>query len=60
MRSLLIPYAHVSIESIDHIHLLSFGLKAILLVSSVKTLCLSLLNLCSAFSINSLCFTNSF
>ena len=32
------PYAHVSIELIDFILLSSFELKAILLLSSVKTL----------------------
>ena len=51
-RSLLIPNAYVSIQSIDCILLLSFELKAILLISSVKTLCLSLLNLCCVFNIN--------
>ena len=44
IRSLLVPYAHVSIESIDSIFLSSFLLKAILLNYSVKT-CLWLLNL---------------
>ena len=37
-RSLLVQYAYVSIETIDYILLPSFELKAILLVSSVKTL----------------------
>ena len=52
-RSLLIPYAYVFIESMDWIILFSlfFELKAILLISSVKALCLSLLNLCCVFSI---------
>ena len=36
--SLLVPYAYVSIESIDCILLSSFELKAILLNSSAKTL----------------------
>ena len=39
-RSLLVPYAYVSIESVDWILLSSFKLNAILLISSVKT-CLS-------------------
>ena len=39
-RSLLVPYAYVSIESVDLILLSSFKLNAILLISSVKT-CLS-------------------
>ena len=42
-RSLLDPYAYLSIESIDFFLLSPFELKAILLISSVKTLCLSLL-----------------
>ena len=46
-KSLLVSYAYVSIKSIDCIILSSSELKAILLISSVKTLCLSLLNLCS-------------
>ena len=50
-RSLLIPYTYVSIESINCILLSSFELKAILLIYSVKTLCLSLLNLCCVFNI---------
>ena len=58
-RSLLVPYADVSIKSIDCILLSSFELKAILLISSVKTLCFSLLNLCFVFSINLLFITNS-
>ena len=37
-RSLLVLYAYVFIESVDCILLLSFELKAILLISSVKTL----------------------
>ena len=61
-RSLLVANAYVSIKSIDCILLTSFELKAILSISSVKTLCFSLLNLCCVFnidllfSINSLCF----
>ena len=50
-RSLLVPYPYVFIESIDFILLSSFKLKAILLISSVKTLSLSLLNLCCVFNI---------
>ena len=38
-------YAYISIESIDRILLSSFELKAILVVSSLRTLCLSVLNL---------------
>ena len=41
-RSLLIPYTYVSIESFDCILLSPFKLKAILLIFSVKTLCLFL------------------
>ena len=47
----LVPYAYVSVESIDCILLSSFELKAILLNSLVKTLCLSLLNLFCVFNI---------
>ena len=43
-RSLLVPYAYVSTELIDCIYLSSFEFKAILLASSVKTSCFSLLN----------------
>ena len=50
-RPLLVPYAHVSVESIDCILLSSFELKTTLLISSVKTLYLSLLNLCCVFNI---------
>ena len=56
VRSLLLPYAYVSIKSIDCILLSSFELKEILLISSVKTLCLSLLDLCCICSINLLFF----
>ena len=38
IRFLFVPYVYVSIESIDCIVLLSFELKAILLISSVKIL----------------------
>ena len=58
-KSLFIPYAYVSVESINCILLSSFELKAILLISSVKTLSLSLLNLCCVFNF-SLLFINSF
>ena len=43
--------AYVSIISIDCILLSSFELKTTLLISSVKTLYLSLLNLCCVFNI---------
>ena len=56
-RSLLVPYAHVSIESI----LLSFfELKAILLLFAIKTLFLSLINFCHVFNINLLFFYEFF
>ena len=58
-RSFLVPYAYVSIESIDCTLLLSFKVKAILLIFSIKTLCLSLLNLCFVFNVNLLFFRNS-
>ena len=44
-RSLLFPYAVLPIESNDCTLLSSFELKVTLLISSVKTLCLLLLNL---------------
>ena len=43
---LFIPHEYVSIKSIDSILLSSFELKEILLIYSVKTLYLSLLNRC--------------
>ena len=46
------PYAYVSIESNNCILLSSFELNGILLISSVKTLCLSLSNLSCIFSID--------
>ena len=46
IRFLLIPCWYVSIKSIDSILLSSFELKEILLIYSVKTLYLSLLNRC--------------
>ena len=55
-RSLVVLYGYVSIESVDCILLSSFELKAVLLISSVKTLCLSFLNLCCVFNINILFF----
>ena len=58
-RSLLLPYADVSTESIDSILLSSLPLNAILLTSSVNTLCFSLLSLCYDFNTNFFCFTNS-
>ena len=57
-RSLFVPYAYVSIKSTDCILLSSFELKAILLISSVKTLCLSLLNLRCVFNIDLLFLVN--
>ena len=56
---MLVPYTYASIESIDCILLSSFELKGIMSVSSVKTLCLSLLNLCCVFNISLLFFMNS-
>ena len=50
--SLLILYTYVCTESIDCILLSSFVLRAILLISSVKTVCLSLLNICCVFKIS--------
>ena len=60
IRSLLIPCAYVSIESIDCILLSSLELKAILLISSVRALCFTLLNLCFFLNISLLFFMNSF
>ena len=57
-RTLLVSYAYVSIESIDCILLSSFEHNAILLISSVKALCLSLLNLRRVFNIDLLLFMN--
>ena len=59
IRSLLVLYAYVSIKSIDWILLLSFGPKVILLISSVKTFCLSFLNVCCVFNLNLLFLVNS-
>ena len=59
-RSLLVLGAYVSIKSIDCIPLLSLEFTTILLISSVKTLCFSLLNLCCVFNIRLLFFMSSF
>ena len=59
-RSLFVPYAYVSIASIDSILLSSYELKAILLISPVKTLCLALLNLCCVFINFYYCFYKFF
>ena len=56
--TLLVSYAYVSIESINCILLSSFELEVILLISSVKTLHLSILNLCCIFLIDLLFFKN--
>ena len=58
IKSLLVPYAYASTESIDFILLSSFELKAISLISSVKWF-LSILNLWYVFNINLLVFMNS-
>ena len=50
-RSLLVPFSYISIQSIDWILLSLLALIAILLTSSVNTLCFSLLNLCCDFNI---------
>ena len=55
--SLLVPNAYLSTESIDWL-LLWFEPKAISLISSVKPLWFSLLNLCSLFNISLLLFMN--
>ena len=57
-KSLLIPYAFFSIESFDCILKSSFEIKAILLISLVKTLCLSFLIFCCVFNISLLFLTN--
>ena len=51
IRSLLISCEYVSVESIHCILLSTLELKAVFLISSVKTLRLSLLNLCCVFNI---------
>ena len=58
-KFLFVPYEYVSIESIDCIISSLFELKVILLISSLKTLHFSLLNLCRVFNINLLFFMNS-
>ena len=58
-KSLLVPYGYISIESIDCILLSLFELRAVLLISSIKSLCLSLLDLCRVFNISLLFFMNS-
>ena len=58
-KSLLVPYAYISIESLDCVLLSSFEcmeIWLIWLISSVKTLCLSFLNLCRGFYINLMFF----
>ena len=57
-KTVLVPHAYVSIESIDCILLTSFELKTILSISSVNTLYLSLLNLCCIFNIDLLFLMN--
>ena len=57
-KSLLVPYAFFSIESFDCILKSSFEIKAILLISLVKTLCLSFLIFCCVFIISLLFLTN--
>ena len=59
-RCLLVPYAYVSIKSINYILFSSFELKSILLISSAETLWLSLLNLCCVFNITLLFFYEFF
>ena len=56
IRSLLLPYAYGSIESIDSILLLLFELKAILLVTSVLKSCAFEISLlfCMNFVLSSL------
>ena len=51
-RSLFIPYAYVSTKSIDCILLSPLELRAILLISSVGTWYLSLLNLFRVFNVS--------
>ena len=58
-RSLHVPHACIFIKSFDYILLSSCELKAILLISSVETLCLSLLKLCSVSNISLLFLMNS-
>ena len=58
IRSFLVPYSYVSIESSDYILLSSFERKTILLISSIKTLCLSLLKLFCVFNFDLLFLIN--
>ena len=58
-RSLLVRYTYVSVKLIDWIILSSFELETILLLSSVKILCFSNLNLFRVFDINLLLFMKS-
>ena len=58
-RSLLVLCVYVSIKSIDCILLSAFELKNMLLIFGVKTLYLSLWNLCCIFNINLLFLMNS-
>ena len=51
-------FGYVFIKSINCILLSSFELKAILLITSVKSLCPSVINLCCSFNI--IFFTNYF
>ena len=57
--SWLIQYAYVSIEPIDCNLLSSLAVNAILLTSSVNTICFSLLSLCRYFNINFLFIMSS-
>ena len=50
--SSFVPYAYVSIESIDFILLSLLALTAILSTSSANTSCFLLLNVCCDFDIN--------
>ena len=59
LHTRFIPCAYISIKSIDCILLSSFEFKAILLILSVKTLRLSLSNLCCIFNIDLSLFINS-
>ena len=56
---MLFPHAYVSMESIDCNLLSAFELKTISFISSVKTIRVSLLNLCYVFNNNLLIFMNS-
>ena len=57
IKSWLVPYAYVFTESIACVLLSLFEIKAILLISSVKS-CLSLLRFCCVFNISFLLFIN--